>query len=187
MTRWNSLGNRGMDFEQMIEMTNKRYSHVGMGLIEKMPIPIKVLDVYQKGRRKGQIKKAFYEEKAKCDYMGTVKCDDYNVSVKFEAKSTNITTRFDLNNIKQHQYYNLKNWVKNGGIGFILVYFRELEKVYYLPFELLSKYYEDYLKYPKKSRKSIPIKEFKSELICKPYKLRLIDYIETMKRVEGLK
>ncbi len=53
------------------------------------------------------------KKKSTVDYIGLFK----GVPIAFDAKETKIETRFDLSNIKEHQYHFLENWEKNGGIA----------------------------------------------------------------------
>lgn len=141
-------GGRGQLLEDMIEESNQQYSLQQMGVIQKIPTPVKVLNI---DSRTGKIKNGFYEKKSTVDYIGVFK----GVPIAFDAKETNIDTRLDLSNVKEHQYYFLKNWVENGGVGFLIIYFTNLNESYYLPFELLDEYWTKMLA---GGRKSIPYK-----------------------------
>ncbi len=65
----------------------------GVALINKLPIPVKVLK--SKGDR---VLTGFYGAKSTVDYDGVYK----GRAVAFEAKSREKDTRFDLKNIAQH-------------------------------------------------------------------------------------
>ena len=142
-------GNRGKSFETMIQTSNQQYKFQDIALIQKIPTPVKVLDI---DSYTGKIRSGFYEQKSTVDYMGTYQ----GQAVAFEAKETNVETRFDLSNVKEHQYSFLKSWVNSGGLGFILVQFSALDEIYFLPFSLLEEYWEAM---NNGGRKSIPYKK----------------------------
>ncbi|EOP48908.1 recombination protein U [Bacillus cereus VDM053] len=90
------------------------YQREGVALINKRPIPVKVLK-----STGGQILNGFYEAKSTVDYDGVYK----GRAVAFEAKSTQSLTRFDLNNIAHHQLDYLEKAEKMGAICFFLIGF----------------------------------------------------------------
>ena len=61
--------------------------------------------------------------------------------VCFDAKECS-TDSFPISNIHEHQYEFMKDFEAQGGIAFILIHFSHLDKVYYLRFAELTKYYE---------------------------------------------
>lgn len=175
MTKFNNVyANRGKQLEVELETTNQYYNSRGIAKIQKIPIPVKVLDF---NPRSGKITKAFYEKKSTVDYIGTYK----GRTIVYDAKETNVETRFDLKNIKEHQYQYLQDQHQCGAIAFLLVRFKNLDETYYLPFELLDKYMSNQ---HRGGRKSIPYEEIAKE----KYKLKangliLLDYLEIIDKV----
>ncbi|WP_018247396.1 Holliday junction resolvase RecU [Orenia marismortui] len=161
-------GGRGQLLEQMIEESNKQYSLQQIAVIQKIPTPVKVLNV---NNRTGRITNGFYDKKSTVDYIGVFQ----GVSIAFDAKETSVNTRFDLSNVKEHQYYYLKNWSESGGISFLIIQFTNLDESYYLPFEILDEFWTNMLS---GGRKSIPY-----DMIAKDrYKIRsrgliFLDYL----------
>lgn len=142
-----SQGNRGMAFEQLINLANKQYQNKGLALINKRPTPVKVL------KSKGtQILRGFYEAKSTVDYDGI-----YNGrAITFEAKSVS-GKRFDLKNIHDHQLQYLKDAEKHGAVAFLLIEFRDIKKIFFTPLSMIRLA----IKRAKDGgRKSIPIDEF---------------------------
>lgn len=174
MTRFTSYANRGQDLEDMIEQTNQQYLRQGQALVQKIATPVKVLSI---NKRTGKVT-GFYEKKSTVDYIGIHK----GIPIAFDAKETKVETRFDLKNVKDHQYLHLASWTANGGIGFLIVWFSSLDEFYYLPFELLDKYWQGKLQ---GGRKSIPYEEIaKDEYEIKQGTgLVLIDYLEVVERM----
>ena len=158
--------NRGKQLEQMIEQANERYKHIDRALVQKIPTPVKVLN------NNGGKVTGFYEKKSTVDYIGTYK----GVPITFDAKQTSIETRFDLSNLKKHQYNYMKNWQENGGITFLVVRFSSLDEIYYLPFKTLQYWQEE------AKRKSIPYDSFEHKI--KTEGLVVVDYLSTLEKVE---
>ncbi|SJZ31518.1 Holliday junction resolvase RecU [Selenihalanaerobacter shriftii] len=175
MVKYNrSYANRGKQLEIELETTNQYYNSQGIAKIQKIPIPIKVLNV---NSQSGKITSAFYEKKSTVDYIGTYQ----GRTIVFDAKGTNVDTRFDLKNIKQHQYRYLKDQYECGAIAFLLIRFKGLDEAYYLPFELLDKYM---VHQRQGGRKSIPYDEIaKEKYKLVPTGLALLDYISIIDKV----
>ncbi|AGB41457.1 penicillin-binding protein-related factor A, putative recombinase [Halobacteroides halobius DSM 5150] len=169
-----NYANRGQNLENMIETSNQQYSFQQRALIQKIPTPVKVLNI---NSRTGKITNGFYKKKSTVDYIGV-----YNgVSIAFDAKETSIKTRFDLSNVKQHQHKYLKQWNDNGGIGFLIIYFNKLDELYYLPFQLLDDYWQGMLQ---GGRKSIPYQEIaQKEFLIGSKGLVLVDYLSIVDKI----
>lgn len=166
-------GRRGYTLENIIENVNQEYKRRNIAIIDKVPTPVKVLKV--KGNR---ITSGFYEKKSTVDYIGVFKGN----AIAFDAKETSIGTRFDLSNIKEHQYNFLKSWVFAGGIGFLLISFTSLEEEYYLPFYILDEYWKNSFE---GGRKSIPYKviakdEYKIKQGVKGRRGIYLDYLQVV-------
>ncbi len=165
---------RGQVLEEMVEVSNQQYLLQNRALVQKIPTPVKVLNV---NSRTGKINNAFYDKKSTVDYIGVFK----GRSVAFDAKETNVETRFDLSNVKEHQYRFLSNWNKNGGISFLIINFSSLEESYYLPFTILDDFWKGMLK---GERKSIPYQVIaKAEYRIKGKGLILLDYLSIIEKM----
>ncbi|WP_277680373.1 Holliday junction resolvase RecU [Gracilibacillus dipsosauri] len=143
-----SQGNRGMAFENLINHSNKIYALKGRAIINKRPTPVKVL------KSKGtQVLKGFYESKSTVDYDGVYR----GKAIYFEAKSTKVSTRFDLDNIHKHQIDYMHQTQKLGAICFFLIEFRGTHEVYLVPFDFIHHYA---VNADRGGRKSIPKDDF---------------------------
>ncbi|TBX63585.1 Holliday junction resolvase RecU, partial [Bacillus thuringiensis] len=89
-------GAHGPAFENLINWSNDMYRNNEIALIEKRATPVVVTKKYRDGR----IKEGYYEKKSTVDYDGIYK----GRFIAFEAKATIKEKRFDLSNIKPHQY-----------------------------------------------------------------------------------
>ena len=139
-----SYGNRGMNLEEDINLSNDYYKQNNLCLITKRPTPINVVKVdYSKG---AIITNAYFEKQSTTDYNGVYK----GRYIDFEAKSTLKTTSFPLANISIHQIEHLKHVLKHGGIAFFIIEFAKLNQVFLLDASYVINFYE------KGERKSIP-------------------------------
>ncbi len=165
-----NYGNRGMNLEEDINLTNEYYIEKRKAYIYKKPTPIKVTEVDYK-KNSVVIKEGFFEEPSTTDYNGL-----YNgLYIDFEAKETNNKTSFPLANIHKHQIEHIRNVINNKGIGFLIVRFNTLGK----NFILLGKDLIDFI--DGNERKSIPFDYFKEKgyEIAMEYIPRL-DYLKVL-------
>ncbi|MGM0471911.1 MAG: Holliday junction resolvase RecU [Bacillota bacterium] len=176
MTRYNhNYANRGRQLETELETTNQYYNSQSIAKIQKIPIPIKVLNF---NSQTGKITNAFYEKKSTVDYIGTYE----GRTIVFDAKETKVETRFDLKNIKSHQYQYLKEQHQCGAVAFLLVRFKTLDETYFLPFELLAEYMEQRYQ---GGRKSIPYDEIaQDKYLLQPRGLALLDYLSIVDQIK---
>ena len=142
--------NRGMNLEADINDTNEYYLYNDIAVIYKKPTPITIKKVDYKSRSDAVIKEAHFKTPSTTDYNGIYK----GKYIDFEAKETKNAKSFPLSNIHKHQIDHLIRIDKHGGIGFIIVRFTKLNKVYLLFIKDLI----DYISTNKKS--SIPISYF---------------------------
>ena len=166
-----SSANRGMDFENTINLSNEYYKEKGICLVYKRPTPINVVKVdYSKG---AMITHAYFETQSTTDYNGVYK----GKYLDFEAKNTKNKTSFPLSNITKHQIEHLKLVNKHGGIAFFIIQFELLDKVYLLDASYVIHFYEN------EERKSIPLSCFETNgvEIEQGYNPRL-DYIKAVDR-----
>ena len=64
MATWNSRGLRGSSLEDLINMTNEKYLSSGLGLIQKIPTPIKPINIDKDTRH---ITLAYFDQKSTVD------------------------------------------------------------------------------------------------------------------------
>lgn len=169
-----SHGNRGMDLENDINLTNEFYLKNGLCLVTKRPTPINVVSVdYSKG---AIITNAYFEKQSTTDYNGVYK----GRYLDFEAKSTKKLTSFPMANISKHQIEHLKRVILHGGIAFFIIEFSAKNEVYFLDGKFVINYYEN------GKRKSIPYETIKldGKLIKKSFMPRL-DYLPIIEEIYG--
>ena len=168
-------GNRGMGLEEDLNLTNQYYIDKGIAFIYKKPTPIQVTKVDYKNNSI-IIKEAYFKEPSTTDYNGLYK----KMYIDFEAKETTSKTSFPLSNIHKHQITHIKNIIENGGIGFLIVRFVNLDRNYILMGNDLISFLKD------SNRKSIPLEYFekKGYLINISYMPR-IDYLKVIDKIIG--
>lgn len=149
MAYFSSRGLRGSAFEELINITNVKYREHGIGLIQKIPTPIKPVELDVENHN---IKKAYFEERSTVDYIGIVQ----GYAICFDAKETNLE-RFPLRNIHQHQIDFMKDFSRQEGISFLIIRFSQYDKNYFVPFDFILEKIDEALN---GGRKSIPFSEF---------------------------
>ena len=171
--------NRGMELEEDINFANKYYLNNDIAVIHKKPIPIQIVEVNYPNRSSAMITKAFYKTPSTTDYNGL-----WNGKyIDFEAKETNSATSFSLNNIHEHQIEHMQKILNHGGITFIIVRFKKIDKTFILPFKKFIFFYD---RAQNGGRKSIKLSEFEKTAfeLSFNYKIRL-DYITIIKNNES--
>ena len=171
--------NRGMELEEDINFANKYYLNNDIAVIHKKPIPIQIVEVNYPNRSSAMITKAFYKTPSTTDYNGL-----WNGKyIDFEAKETNSATSFSLNNIHEHQIDHMQKILNHGGITFIIVRFKKIDKTFILPFKKFIFFYD---RAKNGGRKSIKLSEFEETAfeLSFNYKIRL-DYITIIKNNES--
>jgi recombination protein U len=148
-----SHSNRGMSLENIINESNEYYLIHNIAIIHKKPIPVQIVKVNYPNRQSAVITEAYYKIPSTTDYNGL-----YNgYHIDFEAKETQNKTSFPLQNIHKHQIEHLYNIHKQGGISFVIIFFKRTDEIFVLE---SKKLYEYYLR-SKNGRKSISYKELK--------------------------
>ena len=125
-------GLRGSQSEKVINSTNAKYRELRLALVQKIPTPIKPLEMDDKRH----ITLAYFEKKSTVDYIGVVQ----SFPVCFDAKECRGET-FQMLNVHEHQYQFMEDFENQGGISFLLIYFSSVDQYYYMKFFELKKYY----------------------------------------------
>ena len=133
MATWNSRGLRGSQFEEMINMTNDKYRELGLALVQKIPTPIKPVEIDDNRH----ITLAYFEQRSTVDYIGVVQ----TYPLCFDAKECSLDT-FALSNVHEHQYKFMADFERQGGISFLLINFVKSEKIYYMRFKELDFFFK---------------------------------------------
>ncbi len=157
MATWNTRGLRGSTLEDMINHTNDFYRSRGLALIQKVPTPIKPINIDQSTRH---ITLAYFEQKSTVDYIGVVQ----GIPVCFDAKECASLT-FPIANIHEHQVEFMEEFEKQQGVAFILLYYSQKDETYLVPLSHIKVFWD--------RAKNGGRKSFTYEEIDKKYKVNL--------------
>lgn len=160
-----NYANRGMDLENLINITNEKYLDQDIAVIYKKPTPIQVVN-YDYNSKK--IKEAFFDSPSTLDYNGVYK----GYYIEFDAKNTN-KNNLPLQNIAHHQLLHINKVINHGGICFLIIMINE--EAYLLKGEDLIAFINN------EDRKSIPYEYINERGIKLEYNyLKGIDYIKAI-------
>lgn len=134
MATWNSRGLRGSFLEELINLTNEKYRAQKLALIQKVPTPIKPINIDKSTRH---ITLAYFEQKSTVDYIGVVQ----GIPVCFDAKEC-ATESFPLANVHEHQIAFMSEFEEQEGIAFLLIYYKSKDCFMYLPFADLKRFWD---------------------------------------------
>lgn len=158
-----NYGNRGMDLEHLINITNEKYLDKDIAVIYKKPTPVGIVKYNYDTKR---ITEAYYQGQSTLDYNGVYK----GYYIEFDAKNTN-KSFLPLANIAQHQILHIQKAIKHGGIIFLLIMINN--ECYLLKGEKLISFINN------NTRKSIPYEYLVESGIKVEYNyLKGIDYIK---------
>ena len=165
---WKSRGVRGSALEDLIVFTNEYYLKRKLARIDKVPIPIKIIEQ----GKDGMINKAFYEKKSTVDFIGFVQ----GSTVVFDAKETNLSS-LPFKNIHAHQIEYMKDVNFHGGIAFIIAHFKINDSYHVIPYETLKKYYDEA---DHGGRKSIPLSDLNPDFEIKYNYNGILNYLKIL-------
>ena len=133
MATWNSRGLRGSTLEDLVNRTNEQYREKGLALVQKIPTPITPVRMDKDSRH---ITLAYFDQRSTVDYIGAVQ----GIPVCFDAKECSTDT-FPLANIRPHQVAFMRDFEKQNGVAFFLIFFSHLNQFYYLTFRELMDFW----------------------------------------------
>lgn len=166
MSSWKSRGLRGSLLEEMINHTNEKYRKEKLALIQKIPTPIKPIEI--DGNR--HITLAYFEQKSTVDYIGVIQ----GIPVCFDAKEC-ATNTFPVANIHPHQMVFMEEFEQQEGLAFLLIYFKQQNVFYYLTFRELKKFWE---RAEQGGRKSFRFDELNPHYQISTYEGVMIHYLD---------
>ena len=169
MATWNSRGLRGSTLEELINRTNEKYLENGLALIQKIPTPITPIRIDKENRH---ITLAYFDQKSTVDYIGAVQ----GIPVCFDAKECAVNT-FSMQNIHEHQIEFMKNFEKQGGIAFIIIYYSHKNLFYYLDLKQLLFFWD---RAKNGGRKSFRFEELDTKFILSKKQGFLVPYLEAI-------
>lgn len=169
MPSWNSRGLRGSTLEEIVNLTNEKYRQNGLALIQKIPTPIKPIQMDQESRH---ITLAYFEQKSTVDYIGAVQ----GIPVCFDAKEC-ATDTFPLQNVHAHQVHFMEEFERQKGVAFLLIYYSKRNTFFYLTFKELKRFWD---RAEAGERKSFLYEELDEKYIINSGNGGFIHYLETL-------
>ena len=168
-----NYGNRGMNLESDLNVTNEYYLNNDIAVIYKKPTPITINRVDYPSRRDAVIKEAHFKIPSTTDYNGIYK----GKYIDFEAKET-AKKSFPLANIHKHQIEHLRKIINHGGIGFIIVSFTKENKIFLLNGTSFFNFIDN------NDKKSIPISYFEEYGYIINYNFNpRLDYLKIINKI----
>jgi recombination protein U len=152
-------------------MSNEKYLANGLALVQKIPTPIKPINIDKDNRH---ITLAYFDQKSTVDYIGVVQ----GVPICFDAKETAVDS-FPLQNIHQHQIEFMGNFEKQEGISFIILYFSSKDEFYYIPFCDIMRFW---VRGENGGRKSFTYDEIDKSYQIHSVKGVVVHYLETLQK-----
>lgn len=132
-----NFANRGMRFEEAINLSNEFYLNREIAVIYKKPTPVQIVKVDYPKRSAAVIKEAYFKEASTTDYNGVYR----GYYLDFEAKETQNKTSFPFKNFHAHQIEHMEHCLKQQGICFVLLWFSSLRRCFFLSSSLLIEYW----------------------------------------------
>ena len=171
MATWNSRGLRGSALEDLLNRTNEQYREKGLALIQKIPTPITPIKIDKENRH---ITMAYFEQKSTVDYIGVVQ----GIPVCFDAKEC-ATDTFALQNIHPHQVAFMQEFEDQGGIAFLIIHYTGRDRMLYLPFRDMMKFWK---RAQEGGRKSFRLEETDQSYQIEAGHGVFIPYLETIQK-----
>lgn len=171
MGTWKSRGLRGSTLEELINQSNEKYRQGKLALIQKIPTPIKPIQMDKDTRH---ITLAYFDQKSTVDYIGSVQ----GIPVCFDAKECNVLT-FPIHNIHEHQIEFMREFEEQGGISFIIIYYTSKDEMYYLPFSDIIKFWR---RSENGGRKSFTYEEINKDFKIRSHSGIMVHYLETIQK-----
>ncbi|MBS4173239.1 Holliday junction resolvase RecU [Bacillus sp. FJAT-49736] len=172
-----SYSNRGMTLEADLNETNLYYLEQGIAVIHKKPTPVQIVQVDYKSRSTAVIREAYFKQPSTTDYNGVYQ----GRYIDFEAKETQNTTSFPLQNFHAHQINHMKKIVDQNGISFVILRFAKSEDIFLLESKYLFKFWDRMISGGRKSikKEEIEVSGHKISLGIQPR----IDYINIINQL----
>ena len=168
-----NYANRGMDLENLINITNEYLLEEDIALIYKKPTPIGVVKISYENNKQ-VITKAYFAAQSTLDYNGLYK----GKYIEFDAKNTESKTSFPLNNVHSHQIKHIRNVMNHKGIVFLII--RINEEIYLLNGKDFIYFIDN------NSRKSIPYDYIKEKGYILEYNyLKGLNYLKYVDIIGG--
>lgn len=172
MGYFKTRGLRGSTLEDLINRTNAEYLLDGLAVMQKIPTPIKPVEI---DSAKRVITLAYFDAQSTVDYIGNVQ----GIPVCFDAKETK-GKNLAISNLHKHQIEFMNKFSEQDGIAFILVNFTELDKYYVMDIITATEYFKIA---ENGGRKSIPYSAFEKSIEVERDGRYLVHYLPAVQKL----
>lgn len=128
--------NRGRSLEDAVDAINEGYRLAGVASVDRVPTEWVVIGY---DPVKFRARKVFPKRKSGVDYHGTLRAGGKPWPFYFDAKDTKIKTRFNFDNIHDHQLDFLREKSQLGAVTFILVRVAPLGRAFLVDVEAIER------------------------------------------------
>lgn len=168
---------RGMLFEFELNKSNEYYLNTNKAVIYKKPTPIRIVKVEYPNRSHAKIVEGYYQTPSTTDYNGIYR----GKYIDYEAKETE-NLSFSFKHISNHQVEHLKKIDLHGGIAFVIIFFKKVDKIFMIDIKPFYKLYKAGLNGGKNSIKYTEIENIGGLEVSKGYS----PYVDYLKQVDIL-
>ena len=168
---------RGMLFEFELNKSNEYYLNTNKAVIYKKPTPIRIVKVEYPNRSHAKIVEGYYQTPSTTDYNGIYR----GKYIDYEAKETE-NLSFSFKHISNHQVEHLKKIDSHGGIAFVIIFFKKVDKIFMIDIKPFYKLYKAGLNGEKNSIKYTEIENIGGLEVSKGYS----PYVDYLKQVDIL-
>lgn len=167
-------GDRGMELEKEINVTNEFYLSNDRAVIHKKPTPVTIVKVDYPTRSAARITEAYFKLPSTTDYNGIYR----GRYIDFEAKECQSRTSFPIKSIHAHQIEHLDAVTRHGAIAFVIVRFVQFDETWLVNAADMSSYIRTC------GRSSIPYQWFCSSGFRVPRRfVAPVDYLAVVDQV----
>ncbi len=166
---------RGVIFESELNKSNEYYLNINKALIYKKPTPVRIVKVEYPNRAHAKIVEAYYQTPSTTDYNGIYR----GKYIDYEAKET-LNLSFSFSHIFAHQIEHLRKVDAHGGIAFVIIFFKKVDKVYLIDIKDFYKAYKAGQNGQKQSIKYTDIQSIGGLEVSRGY----TPYIDYLKQVD---
>lgn len=166
--------NRGRSLESAVDAINEGYQLAGLASIDRIPTEWTVIG-YNAGTKRART--VFPKRKSGVDYYGIIRAGGKPWPVYFDAKDSQVKTRFSFDNVHDHQLEFLRAKAALGAVTFLLVRLAPLGRAFLVDVEAIDKARQE-------GRASLSLAELEAGVEC-PLQGECPDYLEPILKLLG--
>lgn len=169
-----SHANRGRSLEAAIDAINEDYRLAGVASVDRIPTEWAVIGFNYTTKRAREV---YPKRKSGVDYVGTLRAGGKPWPFYFDAKDTKVKTRFNFDNVHEHQLDFLREKSQLGAVTFILVRMAALDRAFLVDVEAIDRA-------RKAGKASLSLAELEAGIEC-PMQGECPDYLAPILKLLG--